>query len=504
MLKERKLNIKINNNMLNYYRKLNKDVKIGDIIEVDIENVPQGTHNKVISICDKCEIEKIMEYRTYYNIMKNKNEYLCKKCSNERLKKILFDKYGVNHALQVKEFKQKQEDTLYKNYGVLVPIKSEKIRKKIRNTTFDKFGTKYASQNEIIKNKMRISIQKNTINKYSNTINIIDIDNYGYYILICEKEHEFKISNSNLINRLKYHVDLCTICNPIDKKISNKENKLNEFINDNYSGLILKNKKIINGKEIDIYIPDLKLGFEFNGIYWHNELNRSNDYHLKKTEMSEKQGIKLIHIYEDDWIYKQKIVKSHILNLFGKTLNKIYARKCVIKEISDNKLIRNFLNENHLQGFVGSKIKIGLFYNNELVSLMIFGKLRKSMETKNKENIYEILRFCSKINTSVVGGAEKLFKCFIKNYRPKEVISYADRSWSQGELYYKLKFTFVSKTKPNYYYVIDYLRHHRFNFRKDKLIRDGFDTNKSEHEIMLERKIYRIYDSGSLKFKWKI
>jgi len=199
---------------------------------------------------------------------------------------------------------------------------------------------------------------------------------------------------------------------------------------------------------------------------------------------------------------KQEIVKSRILNLLGKTPNKIYARKCEVKEINDNKLVRDFLENNHQQGFVGSQIKLGLFYNNELVSLMIFGSKRKFMKQNNSDNVYEMLRFCNKLNTSVIGGADKLFKYFIKNYQPKEVISYADRSWSQGELYKKLGFEFVSKTPPNYYYVIDGFRKHRFGFRKDKLISDGFDSNKSEHEIMLERKIYRIYDSGSLKFKF--
>ena len=125
------------------------------------------------------------------------------------------------------------------------------------------------------------------------------------------------------------------------------------------------------------------------------------------------------------------------------------------------------------------------------------------MKQSNDENVYEMLRFCNKLNTSVIGGADKLFKYFINTYKPKEVISYADRSWSQGELYKKLGFTFIGKTPPNYYYIIDRKRYHRFNFRKDKLIREGFDSTKSEHEIMLKRKIYRIYDSGSLKFVWK-
>lgn len=260
-------------------------------------------------------------------------------------------------------------------------------------------------------------------------------------------------------------------------------------------------RNIINPYEIDIYLPKLKIAFEFNGLFWHNENNIHKKYHLNKTELCEQQGIQLIHIYEDDWIYKQDIVKSMILNKLDKTKNKIFARKCEIKEITDNKLIRSFLDENHIQGFVGSKIKIGLFYNNELISLMTFGNKRISMGEKLTNNgEYELLRFCNKLNINVIGGASKLFKYFIKTYKPTEITTYADRSFSQGKLYETLEFDFVSKTEPNYYYIVNGFRKYRFNYRKDILIKEGFDPNKTEHQIMLERKIYRIYDSGNLKF----
>jgi hypothetical protein len=130
---------------------------------------------------------------------------------------------------------------------------------------------------------------------------------------------------------------------------------------------------------------------------------------------------------------------------------------------------------------------------------MTFGKRRVALGSKN-DNSYELLRFCSKLNTNVIGGANKLFKYFIKNYDTKEIITYADRSHSNGNLYEKLGFNFIGYTDTNYHYIIDGIRHHRFNYRKDKLVKQGFDKNKSEHQIMLERKIYRIYNSGNMKF----
>ena len=141
-----------------------------------------------------------------------------------------------------------------------------------------------------------------------------------------------------------------------------------------------------------------------------------------------------------------------------------------------------------------------MYYNDELVSLMTFGNLRKNLNQKNEENVYELLRFCNKLDTNVVGGADKQLKYFIKTYNPNQIISYADRRWSQGNLYEKLNFKFIHNTKPNYFYVIKNKRENRFNHRKDILVKQGYDKNKSEHEIMKERGIYRIYDCGSKKY----
>jgi len=122
------------------------------------------------------------------------------------------------------------------------------------------------------------------------------------------------------------------------------------------------------------------------------------------------------------------------------------------------------------------------------------------MNSKNIFGEYEMYRFCNKLNTNIIGGVDKLWKYFTNNYNPTEVITYANRCYSNGNLYKQLGFKFIGKTDPNYYYVINNNRKYRFSFRKEILIKEGFDPNKTEHEIMLERKVYRIYDSGNLKF----
>ena len=126
------------------------------------------------------------------------------------------------------------------------------------------------------------------------------------------------------------------------------------------------------------------------------------------------------------------------------------------------------------------------------------------MKSKSKTGEYELLRFCNKLNANVVGGASKLFKYFTKNYSFIEITTYADRSHSNGDLYETLGFNFISKTEPNYYYIVDGIRYHRFGFRKDVLVKEGFNKNKTEHEIMIQREIHRIYNSGNLKFIFNI
>ena len=288
-------------------------------------------------------------------------------------------------------------------------------------------------------------------------------------------------------------------CEKCTSSISNSEQEINDFLNDNNINTITSSKSIIKPQQLDIYIPSHNLAIEFNGLYWHSEEYLNQNYHLNKTELCEKQGIQLIHIFEDEWLFKQEIVKSRLLNIIGLTKNKIYARKTELKTISSS-IANEFLSNNHMQGFTNSTIRLGLYDKNELVSVMLFNKPRLGIG-KTYDG-YELTRFANKINTSVIGGANKLLKYFIKTYKPKQIISYADRRWSQGDLYIKLGFEETHKNKPNYWYIIGKNRKHRFGFRKYFLKQEGFDiTNKTEHQIMLDRKIYRIHDCGTITYR---
>lgn len=550
MLKHEIIKIKLSNKNISYYKLVlnNNNLSVNDAIDILSDRISNGSSIKITGICDICGSEKKISKKSY-NIQSNfsKGIFTCsKKCSLLKSKKTNLEKWGVENPFQSEEIKEKIKKTNKRKYGVCNPQQCDSIKKKTKKTNLEKWGYESVSKSEIVKNKVirtnnikfgvdYPSMNKDIIKKMKlTTYKRYGVDNFSktnkfkeilsnkyFYRMLDKLKRHGELINSNngeyeiecglcnnsykilytlMYNRLSNGDVICIHCNP--KKQTIQENKLYDFINENYNGRILKNTRNIISNELDIYLPDLNLAFEFNGLYWHSDLYKKKSYHLDKTKECDKIGIQLIHVWEDDWMYKKNIVKSLILNKLNKS-KRIFARKCEIKEINDNKLVRNFLNKNHIQGFVGSSIKVGLFYDGELVSLMSFGKLRIPLNQKSVVGSYELLRFCNILNTTVVGGASKLFKHFINKYQPKEIISYSDNSISNGNMYEKLKFKLINDNPPGYYWVIDGIRNYRFNYRKDKLIKEGYDSNKTEVEIMNDRGYYKIFNSGTKKWVLK-
>lgn len=310
--------------------------------------------------------------------------------------------------------------------------------------------------------------------------------------IICKEHGEFEqVSN--------YHLGGSN-CPKCALKESMQEKELAKFLKQ-FTKVKRNDRTILEGKEIDILLPAYKIAIEYNGLHWHSSQYLAEDYHLEKTELCEAKGYRLIHIFEDEWLHKQEIVKSRLMNLIGETPKKLYARQCNVHQVDTSEAM-DFLNKNHIQGGVGSKYKYGLYHKGELVSLMTFGARRVSMGAKPVEGEVELLRFCNKLGYSIVGGASKLLKNFIKREKPVEIFTYADRRWSDGGLYETLGFEYLGTSRPNYYYVIKDKRENRYKYRKSELVKQGFPKELSEREIMDDRGIYRIYDSGTKKYSF--
>lgn len=430
----------------------------------------------------------------------------------KRISKTLKQKYGVNYFPEHNSFIDKQKKTKLIRYGDENYTNVEKAKE----TKINKYGIDNYNNNEQAKktcllkygvdNYAKSNHFTNKLNNFYKTlypdIKFKEIKKQNIKIECNDCNKECEMTKQLLYERYKRNYVVCTHCNPIgNSNKSGYEKEIIEFLtklNINYIG----NKTIPNKKtQIDIFLPDFNLGIEINGLYWHNELFRDKNYHLNKTVDCISNGIDLIHIFEDEYLYKKEIVYSIIKNKLSLTSDKIYARNCSIKEISqkDSKL---FLDANHIQGNVNSKIRLGLFHNDELVSLMTFSKGRIIMGGKTNE--WELNRFANKINLSVIGAASKLLKYFIKNYKPVTLVSYSDIRLFNGNMYEKLGFKKISYSKPNYWYVINNIRKHRFNYRKSILVKEGFDENLTEKDIMFNRKIYRIYDCGNIRWELTI
>lgn len=309
--------------------------------------------------------------------------------------------------------------------------------------------------------------------------------------LECPKAHKYKVRWNDW-----QQGNRCPKCAFVESK-GQKEIKL--FL-DGIGVMSLENdRSIISPLELDIVIPNKKIAIEYCGLYWHSEkMGKNKNYHLNKLKLCEENGYKLITIFEDEWLNKQDIVKSRLKHIISNSSSgfKIYARNCSISEI-DSSTKNNFLDKNHIQGVDNSIIKLGAFCNNELVSVMTFSHGNIAKGSKKEKGIWELNRFCSKLDHSVIGIASKLLKYFKRNYDWSIIFSYADRRWSVGELYENIGFEFVGCTEPNYWYINGSLKRiHRFTLRKQKTESSAIP----EHIIRLGEGYSRLWDCGSLKY----
>ena len=469
-------------------------------IDAGIKGKRKQTHLYEIRNCLVCNKE--------FEIRKKQQNKICsddcrkiwgKEHKDERVEKSIkssIEKNNGKYFFQTKEFKEKSQKTMMERYGVSTPMKNKSSVDKIKASHHKKHLPKLLNKLEI--NNIKL-IDEYISNKDGSTSKP-----YSFLCLKCNNTF-----SSTLLGVGK--IPICRKCYPIIKN-STIEHIVRDLINEKNIYHIDDDRKILEGKEIDILLPNNNIGFEINGNYWHSEIAGGKDskYHIDKTIGCNKNNIMLIHIFEDEIKLKPDIVKSRINNLLGLITEKIAARKCIIKDV-DKLTATQFLIDNHIQGSSVDKHRIGLYYNNELVSIMTLGKKRKVLGSSNAINEFELLRFCNKINVNIVGGFSKLLKHFIKTYNPKKIITYADIRWSgynpENTVYLKNGFTFIGNTPPNYWYVKIYEwlnRFHRFNFRKDVLVKEGYSADMTEWDIMKIKGYDRIWDCGSMKFELNI
>jgi hypothetical protein len=463
-----------------------------------------GLNSKIL--CKNCLTNKTK----FQGLSSGYLDYCSSQCSNSSIEvkklkeKSYIKNYGVSNPSKSPEILEKIQKSFVSKYGDN-PFKIEEFKERIKRTNLERYGTESPLANgSSVRSRINDDLAKRFLEKYKDFEVIeMEVKKWGSTKLLCKKcGNHFEISKWNLHQRNESgFINPCTICSPIGTAKSGLEDFIRSELDRNDINYEEKDRKILKGKEIDFLIPEFKIGIEVDGIFWHSNKFKDNQYHKVKTELAEEMGIKLIHVFEDEIVYKKDLVKSRIESILGIYKEKIYARKCQIREV-DPTTANNFLEINHMQGRCGAKIRLGLFYKDRLVSLMTFGDMRKNLGKNKTEGHWELIRFCNEKGVSVIGGASKLLSNFIEKNKPKKITSYCDRRWSDGKFYQKLGFSLEAKTPPNYWYFStnDMKRQNRFKYRKDILVRDGYDPLQSEASIMHERGFFRIYDCGNFRF----
>jgi len=456
---------------------------------IKIKHKDKPLYNAIIETTNYLPDEAKFNERTYHILNNLFTPPNCKYCGKELSFNKKASEYRIYCSTQCSnkdpDSKKKKIKTTLERYGVDNVLKLKNVREKRK-----------------LKQKKKIK----TIVKKCDDEHIIQIKKEPIHpdiCVVCPKEVKKKIKNFNLENynsefniqpeknknQFKYEIFLLNYL----RKILPAEIDIHKNTRE-----IIKNPNTNISMELDFYIPEKNTAIEFNGLYWHSEKFKDKKYHIDKLNACKKKGIKLIQIFEDELFLKPEIVKNRIKNLLGvNTQKRVFARKCEIREI-EPKVKNIFLEAFHVQGKDSSTVKLGAFYNNDLVSVMTFSKGNISKGEKTRTGVYELNRFCSNYNYHVIGIAGKLLKHFQRNYEWEKIYSYADLRWSEGHLYETLGFDLESQTQINYWYIRqnEMKRIHRFSLRK----RPDEQKDVTERELRLKEGFIRIYDCGNLKY----
>ena len=412
------------------------------------------------------------------------------------------NKYGVKNVFTLSSTQEKREQTCKQNYGVNYPLQLNTNKQKLSKLQKEK------TEQQITQRKKTL---ENNIAEYEKTNNCISAVNLcKKYNLSYKSYHIGEIARLLNIEYFLFKNSLFisndNIQQIVDFACKNKisscgEKQIKDYIQSIYNGTVLCNtRNVIKPKELDIFIPEKKIAIEYNGLYWHSDNFIDSNFHLNKTKECEKQGIRLIHIFEDMWLFKQDICKSIIASALGIYQKKIYARKCNWKAV-DNNVAKLFLEQNHIQGAINAKYNFGLYYNNELVQIACWGQNRFS------NNELELLRMCSKLNTQVIGGFSKIIKHSLPLLPAKQFISYVDKSLFDKKGYIATNFTPIKESKPSYFYVKkgSLIRENRIKYQKHKLptLLENYDKTLTEKQNMKNNEYMLIYDCGTTKMLYK-
>lgn len=450
----------------------------------------------------------------------------------DKREQTFLDRYGVSGAGQIPEAQEKQKKTWRERYGAEEnPEGLRQLVEKRRQTSLERYGVSNPSQNpEILAKAHQTSIERyGSPNNFSSAAwreraaeaaekktgyrNVFNNPEFQRKLRSYSEETHQILSSPKLLEEYIVSSGLRTsrelaqslgcpkgtltdkigeynLWHLIDFSSSAPEREVGAYL-DSLGVKHRKSRDILFPYEIDLYCPDYNIGIEFNGTYWHSDKVKSHDYHQKKSLMAEQKGVFLFHIFEHEWEEPavQEKIKEMLRNLFQKNQRHIHARNCEVRVISSVQKA-SFLKANHFQGNDHAKVALGLFAQGELVAVMTFCQDRFAHKRRCD---WELSRFCSLRDTSVSGGASKLFKYFLTHYEGS-IVSYSNIARTRGELYRILGFEFAGITKPDYVWV---------HPESLKVLTRYQTQMKNEIQTMTERGYLRVFGCGNKIWVYK-
>lgn len=418
------------------------------------------------------------------------------------------DKYGEEHYSKTSEYRKRVKLTSIKHYGVSNPMQNESVKQALSRAMQSRYGVRYASQLNMT-DRSKIS----ELHKFQ--------DNPAEFIQSLPENGRTESNIAKLIGVTPSAVSEFIVSHNLQRYVkyvkSNIENEVSEFLASLGLPFSSNCRKLIAPLEVDFYIPDKQIALECNPTSTHQSSvydsflgdPKPYNYHLQKTELCESVGIRLIHIFGYEWKYRNEQIKSILKNALVGPSVKYFARNLTVKSVPyvDS---AEFLNKHHLQGSTAASIRLGLYNDNSLISLMTFNKVRNTIgSSTNDTDVWELSRFCTMSDASVVGGASKLLKHFVSDVNPKKVISFSDRAHMSGNLYKQLGFTEIRKSSPGYVWVNQKTDayYNRVSCQKRNLRKLFNDEtidieNKTEKQIMIEHGYVQVFDSGVIRWEY--
>lgn len=445
------------------------------------------------------------------------SSYFASELGKSEIKKSVQEKYGVDNVFQAAETKDKIKDTLQDKYGVDNPMKSEELKKKAQDTNVARYGDVWWGSSETgIKARMSDPSKYNEFIKFTS-----NVEDYLKQFEEAPTYYQLALKLGVTTTAVSKYVLESGCQSYISYNKSTMEQEVYDFLKsiDPDIDIIRNDRTRIAPMELDLYLPEHNLAIECNPTYTHNSSKPTHwvggvvpkNYHQMKSRKARDAGINLFHVFGYEWSNHKEIVESMIRNRLGKNTHKLYARDLEIKEVSFDEA-NSFLLNNHILGQTSARIRYGLYDGEELVSLMCFNKPRYTMgyHKEYSENTWELSRFCSLLNTNVVGGASKLFKHFLDSAKPDLVISFSSLSDTTGSVYEILGFKQEAEVDPGYVWVSikTDVAYNRASCQKrllPKLLNEAdLDIeNQTEDEIMESHGFVKVYNSGLIRWIYR-